>query len=239
MTEQFKLPGSSLEEVKKIIMGYADLDKASSRAEVSQATGVTGTTVSRNSKFLVSIGVVESGTKKAPTEIGKRLGRALTYEAEGEIQNILSEIVSGNEFLKNIVGAVRIRKGMDDSSLRSHIAYSAGAKKSKYTAAGAGAVVEILKLSGNLKDEDGKVVVETSSSANNLASSTKTGGDNAGNNTPDAVIHSPDDGPHVSLPLSTSPFQISVNVEVKCSTDELDVLGERLRKVVNDFQKGA
>ena len=239
MADQFKLPGSSFEEVKKIIAGYANLDKPSSRIDVSRATGVTKDAVSRSSGFLVSIGVIGSGAKKAPTEIGKRLGRALSYGAEDAAVQVLSEIVSETEFLKNIVGAVRIRKGMDENALRSHIAYSAGAKKHAHTAAGAGCVIDLLKLSGYLKEEDGKIVVGAVSSANSSTSSNDAIKEHGPeNNILDAPIQPSSDDSRVSLPLSPSPFNISVNVEVTCSADDLDTLGERLRKVVDDFQRG-
>ena len=239
MTEQFRLPGSSFEEVKKIIAGYADLDKPSSRIEVSRAIGVTETTVSRNSHFLISIGVVESGAKKAPTEIGKRLGKALLHGAEDVAAQVLSEIVSETEFLKSVIGAVRIRKGMDESTLRSHIAYSAGAKKHAHTAAGAGCVIDLLKLSGHLKEVDGKIVAGTAPSASNLSPPNDAPAKyDSASNASGAPIRPSGDDSHIALPLSPSPFQISVNVEVTCSADDLETLGERLRKVVDDFQKG-
>ena len=238
MTEQFKLPGSSWVEVNKIIKGYAELNKPSSIAAISKAVGMSPTTVSRNSNFLISIGVIEPGAKKAPTEIGKRLGMALMHEAEDEVKQTLFEIVAETEFLKNLVGAVRIRKGMDDSTLKSHIAYSADAKKNSYTTAGAGTIAEILKLSGHLKDEDGKIVVGTPVAANYYTSSTDAEVRGAESNTSDTADGSPKDGFRVSLSPSTLPFQISISIEVKCSVDDLDTLGERLCKVMDDLQRG-
>ena len=234
MTEQFKLPGSSIEELNKIIMGYASLDKPSTLGDVSTATSVSETTVSRNSGFLVSIGVIESGAKKSPTEIGRRLGKALTYEVDEEVQQTLAEIVSETDFLKSIVGAVRIRRGMDDRSLRSHISFSSGAKKNAQTRTGAGTVVELLKRSGHLKDEDGMIVVDSPSHkvAKGAVESSRSGID-LDRARPTSIESS------AFLSSTPHPFQISLSVEVKCTSDELDTLGERLRKVVDDFGKNS
>ena len=94
-----------------------------------------------------------------PTEIGQNLGLALMHNVPEELENILGDIVAEDEFLKNVLAAVRIRKGMDETSLRAHIAYSAGQSKTGATTTGTGAVVEFLRRSGHLDLEDGKLVV--------------------------------------------------------------------------------
>lgn len=240
MTEQFKLPGSSYEEVSKIIQGYASLDKSASLTDVSNVTGIPDTTVSRNSGFLISLGVIERGAKKAATELGKSLGRALLHGQEEEVRRLYRDIVSENEFLKNIVGAVRIRKGMDENSLRSHIAYSAGAKKNAYTTTGAGTVIEILKTAGSLIDEDGKIVVGSTPSTEGSSrqpspatptaelerSSTLKADTEAGYSSGEFKM---------SVERSRANFDIKINIEVKCEPGDLDTLGQKLRKVIQDF----
>ena len=239
MINDFKLPGSSLEELHKIIMGYASSDKPSTLRDISVASGVPETTVSRNSGFLVAIGVIESGRKKNPTEVGMRLGKALIHGIEDEVKQIYSQMVSENEFFRNIVGAVRIRKGMDEGSLKAHIAYSAGAPRNAHTTAGSGTLVEILKLSGNLRDEDGKLITVSPSST--------AGGEPSVDLDEHKVIDIKAtkaaaafrDPLRLNAGASKSPFKISINVEVKCSAEDLDLLGQRLRKLVDDFEKGA
>lgn len=66
------------------------------------------------------------------------------HDVPDEIGTSLAGIVDEDEFLKNVLAAVRIRKGMDEASLRAHIAYSAGRSKTGATATGTGAVVELL-----------------------------------------------------------------------------------------------
>ena len=135
----FKLPGSSLDEVFKVVQGYANVGKKASLADISKNTGMHTTGLSKNVGFLLSIGILEGWRDKATTEIGSKLGLALMHEVPDEVESILSGIVSEDEFLKNILAAVRIRKGMDESSLRAHIAYSAGQSKTGSTTTGTGA----------------------------------------------------------------------------------------------------
>tara|TARA_R110002110_G_scaffold128354_1_gene308015 strand:+ start:436 stop:1200 length:765 start_codon:yes stop_codon:yes gene_type:complete len=240
MSEDFNLPASSIEEVNKIIAGYAALDKPSTLADVSKATGgVPESTVSRNSKFLVSVGIIESGAKKASTDVGKRLGNALSHNLEDEVREAYAEIVSDSEFLKNILSAVRIRKGMEESSLRAHIAYSAGAKKSGYTTAGAGTIIQILRMTGHLNEEDGKLVVGSTStqwqqSENEIGTADRE--KLRGIPAPPA-IRTTNEGLRVQIGDEDSPFAISIDVKVTCTTDDLENLGRKLRKVVDDFSQ--
>ncbi len=55
---------------------------------------------------------------------------------------------------------------------------------------------------------------------------------------------SPQDSPEPAATQSvvrtieaTSPFSISIKIEVQCSPQELDDLGNKLRKVVDDFSR--
>lgn len=142
--DRFKLPGSSLEEVFKVVQGYASFGKTASLADIAKNTGMHESSISRNVGFLLSIGILQGGRDKSLTEVGKKLGLALLHTVQEDIEAILSDIVAEDEFLKNVLAAVRIRKGMDESSLRSHIAYSAGLSKNVSTA-GTGSVVEAVR----------------------------------------------------------------------------------------------
>ena len=224
--DRFKLPGSSLDEVFKVIQGYASFGKPASLADIAKNTGMHESSISRNVGFLLSIGILQGGRDKSVTEIGKKLGLALLHNVLEEIEAILSDIVAEDEFLKNLLAAVRIRKGMDESSLRSHIAYSAGLSKNVSTA-GTGAVVELLKRSGNLKAEDGKLVV--SSPIARPASVEMIASPERGEPVPKQSV--------VRTIETTSPFSISIKIEVQCSPEDLDDLGLKLRKVVDDFSR--
>lgn len=227
--DRFKLPGSSLDEIFKIVQGYANFGKVASLSEIAKNTGMHETAISKNVGFLLSLRILEGGRSKAPTEIGKKLGLALMHNVPDEVASILADIVAEDEFLKGVLAAVRIRKGMDETALRSHIAYSAGLSRTGSTTTGTGAVVELLKRSGHLKAEDGKLVVSSP-----IARSSS---------------HEPAATAEWDEPLATqsvtrtvetlSPFSISIKIEVRCEAKDLDDLGVKLRKVVDDFGKQA
>ncbi len=224
-SDRFKLPGSSLDEVFKVVQGYTSFGKLASLSDISKSTGMHDTAISKNVGFLLSIGVLQGGRDKAVTELGKKLGLALMHNLADEVEAILSDIVAENEFLKNILAAVRIRRGMDESSLRAHIGYSAGLSKTGSTTTGTGAVVELLKRSGNLKTEDGKLVVSAP-----IARPTSVESPSAPEKVEAVVKHNV-----VRTIETTSPFSISIKIEVQCSPHELDDLGLKLRKIVADF----
>ncbi len=224
--DRFKLPGSSLDEVFKVVQGYVSYGKTASLADIAKNTGMHESSISRNVGFLLSIGILQGGRDKSVTELGKNLGLALLHNVQEEIEAILSDIVAEDEFLKNVLAAVRIRKGMDESSLRSHIAYSAGLSKNVSTA-GTGAVIELLKRSGNLKAEDGKLVV--SSPIARPTSVEAPVSQERGEPVPTQSV--------IRTIEATSPFSISIKIEVKCSPQDLDDLGLKLRKVVDDFSR--
>lgn len=224
--DRFKLPGSSLDEVFKVVQGYVSFGKTASLADIAKNTGMHESSISRNVGFLLSIGILQGGRDKSVTELGKNLGLALLHNMQEDIEAILSDIVAQDEFLKNVLAAVRIRKGMDESSLRSHIAYSAGLSKNVSTA-GTGAVIELLKRSGNLKAEDGKLVVSSP-----IARPTTV-----------EVPASQERGEPIATQSvirtieAASPFSISIKIEVQCGPQDLDDLGLKLRKVVDDFSR--
>lgn len=225
---RFKLPGSSLDEVFKVIQGYSTLAKSASLADVAKATGMHETSISRNVGFLLSLSVLEGGRSKSPTKIGQRLGHALMHNVPDEIENILGNIVSENKFLKNVLAAVRIRKGMDETSLRAHIAYSAGQSKTGSTTAGTGAVVDLLKRSGHLESEGGKLIVSAPAARSSVSEAT------ALDKTEPRLLQT------VSPTIDpTSPVVISIKIEVRCEPSDLDDMGTKLRQVLDDFSKDA
>src|SRR5258708_28868275 len=128
--ETFRLPKSSYDELVKIIQAYGNSGPAANLDEVAQTSAMDKTIISRNNAFLISVGIIEGGKAKGITEKGKSLAQALHYEVLEDIATRWREVVSANDFLQKMVAAVRIRGGMEDSALQSHIAYSAGETKS-------------------------------------------------------------------------------------------------------------
>lgn len=240
MSEEFKLPGSSYAEVSKIIQGYATIGKAASLNEVSKAIGMDPTSISRNSGFLVSVGILEPGKTKGPTEIGRSLGNALIHDQTSEIKRLWREVIINSEFMKSIVSAIRIRKGMDDGALRSHIAYSAGAKKGANTTAGCGTIIEILKISETIAESDGKYIVSSLSQSSTEAASSASAG--SGTEYP-IQSASPKTNTIAQVSGGVSPradsggLAIQINIEVHCDADDLDTLGTKIRKIIDDINE--
>ena len=161
MAETFKLPSSSYEELIKLFQAYANTKEgtALSLDDITQATGVPRTVVSKNNGFMVQVGLITEGNKKAATETGRALGRAYTSKITDEVDRIWKEIIAEVDFLNRMLSAVRIRNGMDRSSFINHIIYSSGLKDTKESRAGAGALIEIFKSVGVLLEVDGKLTV--------------------------------------------------------------------------------
>lgn len=153
--DEFRLPGSSLEEIEKIIAAHARRDEPSSNAEISKLAGLAKSTISRNNKFLVTVGILEDGQKKKPTDVGQKLARALEHGRESEIQKYWRQVVTGNPFLSDQIAAVRIQKGIEADDLPDRILYNSDASKNKYTETGARAVADVLVKAGLLKAVDG------------------------------------------------------------------------------------
>lgn len=107
MAETFKLPCSSYEELIKLFQAYANTKEgtALSLDEITQATGVPRTIVSKNNGFMVQVGLITEGNKKAATETGRALGRAYTSKITDEVERIWKEIIAEVDFLNRIVKA--------------------------------------------------------------------------------------------------------------------------------------
>src|SRR5260370_32328787 len=159
----FPLPVSSYKELVKIIQAYGRVGTEASLADIAHLAVMNETKISGNNGFLVSIGVIQGGKKKTVTPLGAELAHALEHE-ESLPEKAASKwkaVVDSNDFLQKVIAAVRIRKSMDESSLESHVAYSAGQPRTPAVATGARAVIDILEAPGLLKEEGGTLVPVT------------------------------------------------------------------------------
>jgi hypothetical protein len=121
---------------------------------------------------------------------------------------------------------------MELSALRAHVAYSAGQSKSPGVLTGAGTVVEILKLAGALKEQDGKLIAtdvvpprptEISTPLDIPLENQKTL--EVGSS---ATLH---DG------VAGLGITVSIQVQIVCKPDELDGLPEKLQTLLAGLQK--
>lgn len=236
MEESFKLPGSSYDVIRKIIMGYAEINKKASLGDVAARVAMDKTLISRNAGFLLSMAIIEGGRDKAITPAGKKLADSFSLEMENEISRNLSTLIQDNSFLKNILSAIKIRGGMDDASLRAHIAYTAGKSKSAGTTTGTGAIIDLLKESKLVVEENGKI------SIGNSGISEAEPEDNANTQT----FFQKEISKKASIDVSTGNQsgtigKINVNLDVKvninCQASEVDELGEKLQKLFADLSK--
>lgn len=161
MATEFNLPGSSFEEIQKILKGYSHAPELASLDQLSKLTGLHSTVISRNNKFLTDIGLIGSGIKKSATDLGKKLGRALEHKQEADAQNYWREAVQTNEKVSGLVTTVRIKGGMTEKDFSSHVLYVSGQKKNSGNKTGARCVVDVLLAAHLLKEEDGKLVVSS------------------------------------------------------------------------------
>lgn len=232
MAEEFPLPSSSYKELIKIIRAYGRIGTEATLADVSKLAVMGETIVSGNNKFLIALGIIKAGQKKAITPLGAELAKALDHEMPDEIASKWRAVVNATDFLERVIAAVRIRKTMDEASLESHVAYSAGQPKTPVVATGARTVVDILTTSGLLKEEGGTLIAvapeprpitETVDKTLSIAEST------SGN---------------VTFDLGTARgstrlggVQLNIDVTVQCTPADLEDLGHKLRKVLKDFNE--
>ena len=231
----FPLPSSSYKELVKIIQSYGRIGGEASLTDVATLAVMNETSVSGNNRFLVAIGVIKGGKKKAITPLGAELANALEHEHDltEEVAAKWRAIVDANDFLQKVIAAVRIRKSMDESSLESHVAYSAGQPKTPAVATGARTVVNILQAAGLLKEEGGNLIPTTPEPRPIRETVEKT------LSLSDSMPRS-DSGPtQASLARSSrvGGVQLSIDVTVQCTPADLDDLGRKLRKVLQDFNE--
>lgn len=162
MTTEFNLPGSSFEEVQKILKGYSHAPEHASLNQLSKLTGLHATVISRNNKFLSDIGLIAGGMKKTVTDLGKKLGRALDHKQGGDAQGYWKEAVQTNEKVAGLVTTVRIKGGMTETEFSSHVLYVSGQKNNAGNKTGSRCVVDVLLAANLLQEENGKLVVSSS-----------------------------------------------------------------------------
>lgn len=158
LATDFNLPGSSFEEVQKIVKGYSHAPEQASLETLSKLTGLHATVISRSNKFLTDINLIAGGRNKAATELGKRLGRALEHQQLTDAQRYWREAVESNDKVAGLITTLRIKGGMAEKDFSGHVLYVSGQKNHASNKTGARCVVELLLAAGLLAEENGKLV---------------------------------------------------------------------------------
>ncbi len=225
MAEIFKLPTSSLDEVIKIIQAYSSEKEGSilSLDDLSKSTGMAKTVVSANNGFLVQTGIITEGNKKSSTEVGRNLGRAYASKIEYEISRLWNEIINESDFLTRMISAVRIRNGMDRTSLLNHIVYSSGLKDNKQSRTGANAIIDLFKSICIFEENDGKITVleRTLSSDSNYTESKK-----------EISVNKPETE---NFQSTSNKGNITINININCNVNDLDGLSEKLKNLLDSL----
>jgi len=227
---QFRLPGSPYEELANIIVAYGTRDEASRPGDVGKLDSVHQSSVSRTNGFLTEIGVLQGETKKIITSRGRSLALALARKDRDGIRANWREIVGSTEFLQNVVSAVKLREGMLYPTVQAYIAHAAGQPRNNPVMTGAGAIVEILKTAGLLREEAGELVATFEE-------------------WPETDEPAPPKEPEESsaevsatveaLPPAGPAPAVSIHVQVRCTADEIEDLGPKLKSLIAQLSGNA
>jgi hypothetical protein len=232
----FRLPGSPYEDLVKIIVAYGTRDEASTTGDVGKLDSVHQSSVSRNNAFLTEIGVLQGETKKLITPRGRSLALALACKDHVEIRSNWRTVAAASEFLQNVVSAVKLREGMLYPTVQAYIAHAAGQPRNKPVMTGAGAIIEILKTAGLLKEEAGELVASFEKEPEPEAQPASA----AGSVPETAEAAEPVVSATVSEAAATgrftgNPATVSIHVQVRCTADEIEDLAPRLKTLLREL----
>ncbi|HZC84277.1 MAG TPA: hypothetical protein VE194_07590 [Rubrobacter sp.] len=234
---EFRLPGSSYEELVNIIVAYGTRDEAARPGDVGKLDAVHQSSVSRNNGFLTEIGVLQGESKKLITRRGRALALALARRDQAEIRKNWRAIVATNEFLQNVVAAVKLREGMLYPTVQAYIAHAAGQPRNKPVMTGAGAIVEILKVSGLLREEAGELVATFVEEIEPQDFVTEDGSSPEPEEVSESSVSVALDAseePAVSAAIDASPG-VKIHLHVRCTADEIEDLAPRLKALIREL----
>jgi hypothetical protein len=241
VAETYPLPRSSYKLLRLILIGFlhegGNDRKSSGPADVGRAVGLDRTLVSRNNAALAALGLLEPAEARRwkLTEGGVSVARALEYESPEEARQPLAELMRSNEYVSRVVTFVRAQGSVEEEQVVSHMARTAGVKRSSEFLTGARALLELMQIAGLVENEGGavRVPVRRESAA------------------PAAPDTSPPAGIEVVRPERTgsigvtgggSPVSLTVRVNVSPSdlkTDQAaDALAARVKRLLTALQSG-
>jgi hypothetical protein len=228
---EFRLPGSPYEELVNIILAYGTRDEAAGSGDVGKLDAAHQSSVSRNNGFLTEIGVLQGESKKLITRRGRALALALARRDQAEMRKNWRAIVATNEFLQNVVAAVKLREGMLYPTVQAYVAHAAGQPRNKPVMTGAGAIVEILKAAGLLREEAGELVAtfdeEIEPEDFVMEDESSPQADEASEPTVSATLDAGED------PL------MRVHLHIQCTADEIEDLVPRLKALLRELSNSS
>ena len=161
MNEDFKLPVSSYDEIMKVIIAYGSgkIGVSVSLDDLVKVSGMGRTVLSKNNGFLIQTNLISKGSKKAPTDLCKKLADAYSMGLSEEISKIWRGIVERDEFMSKMISVVSVRKSISRQDYVKHIVYTSGCGKSAPYKTGASALVDIFKTAGVIDEDNGNIVI--------------------------------------------------------------------------------
>ncbi len=234
MAEIFKLPGSSYEEVVKIIKAYGmgKVGVPVSLDEIAQTISMDKTIVSRNNGFLVQMQLISEGNKKSPTDLGLELGRAYNFKKNDIVEKIWRDIIEHSEFLIRMISAIKIREGMEKGNFVNHIIYSSGNNNSNNARTGANTIIEIYKAAGLVDEVDGKIIACDESKIENEEVMMLTPHENS-------TLPQTYESKTVvsSTPMNASSTIINININISVEGEQLNELPDKLKAVLDAINR--
>lgn len=241
--EGFRLPGSSYEDLANIIVAYGTRDEASNPGDVSKLDIVHQSSVSRNNAFLISVGILAGDREKFVTEKGRALALALARKDRSAIQRKWRELVSREEFMQNVLSAVKLREGIFPSTLQAYIAHYAGQPRNKPVMTGASAIIGILKAAGLLREEAGMLVANYDDNPGEPPAAPVTERPTADTGKDDVREES---GRQTEISVSSGPASgeerngtgVTVHVHVNCAPEDLEDLAPKIKRLLREIEGG-
>ncbi len=216
--EAFRLPGSPYEVLVNIIVAYGTRDEAAGPGDISKLDAAHLSSASRNNAFLAHLGILQGETKRVITEQGRDLALALGRRDREGIRQNWRKVVSSSEFMQNVVSAVKMREGMMRTTLQSYIAQAAKQPKNKPVMNGAGAIIDILRAAGLLKEEDGMVRATFDGEAD----------------LPESTQQEVSESARVSVSAGENPT-VNIHLHVRCDADEIEDLAPKLKALLREL----
>ena len=226
---EFRLPGSPYEELVNIVVAYGTREDASRTGDVGKLDSVHQSSVSRNNAFLVEIGVLQGESRKIITRRGRELAAALARKDRTEVRNNWRAIVAASEFLQNVVSAVKLREGMLYPTVQAYVAHAAGQPRNKPVMTGAGAIVEILKAAGLLREEAGELVATFDGEIEPDDLALENGSLEEAEEAAEPTISATVDDVTDEDPL------VRIHLHIQCTADEIEDLAPRLKALLREL----
>ncbi len=229
MADNFKLPGSSYEELTKIIKAYASGKEGQPQTldAIAQSTGMDRTVVSRNNGFLMQMELLSEGNKKTPTLECFSLGRAYSLRIQEEVERTWKSLIEDNEFLTRMISAIKIRNGMDRTALINHILYSAGSTTGS-AKVGANTIIEIFKAANLVTEEDGKIKTVTETTINEKP---KSEGQILDEEKAQVPVLS------TTKHISSTGSIVNININIDASVNEIEELSEKIKLLLESINE--